>query len=148
MKGHEGQVDSALFSRDGSLVLTGGADGTARLWDASDEDTIRPDESRIRLVLRGHTAAVNDATLSSDGRFALTMSSDGTARVWDVATGISLAVLYSSRGALDSGSFSPRDSFVAVGGDDGKVRIYACDVCAPVPGERPLGKWPPLGAAG
>ena len=91
---------------------------------------------------------VNDATLSSDGRFALTMSSDGTARVWDVATGITLAVLYSSRGALNSGSFSPRDSFVAVGGDDGKVRIYACDVCAPVPGERPLGKWPPLGAAG
>jgi WD40 repeat protein len=140
LEGHEGPVDSASFSRDGSLVLTGGADATARLWDASDGE--------IRLVLRGHTEAVNDAALSSDGRFVLTMSSDGTARVWDVATGVGLAVLYGGRSPLDSGSFSPGDDFVAVGGGDGNVRIYACDVCAPVPEERPLGKWPPIRAAG
>jgi WD40 repeat protein len=138
LKGHEGVVKSAVFSPDGSMVLTGSADGTARVWDASTGD--------ILLVLRGHTDAVNDATFSSDGRFVLTVSSDGTGRVWDLATGVRLAILYGGRGAMDAGSFSPDADFVAVGGDDGCTRIYDCDVCADVPKEDPLGKWPPIGS--
>ena len=35
LKGHTDGVDSATFSPDGSRVLTGGPDRTAKVWDAT-----------------------------------------------------------------------------------------------------------------
>ena len=34
LKGHTGSVISASFSPDGSRIVTGGGDGTAKVWDA------------------------------------------------------------------------------------------------------------------
>ena len=34
MRGHEDEVTTAVFTRDGSQVLSSSADGTLRLWDA------------------------------------------------------------------------------------------------------------------
>ena len=35
LRGHEGPVNSAVFSPDGAKVVTASEDGTARLWDAA-----------------------------------------------------------------------------------------------------------------
>jgi WD40 repeat protein len=34
LKGHAGWVSAAAFSRDGAALMTGGNDGTARVWQA------------------------------------------------------------------------------------------------------------------
>jgi WD40 repeat protein len=72
--GHPGGAFGAAFSRDGKYVLTSGADGTARLWNAQTGQEVRR--------FTGHTNYVRDVTFSSDGKYILTASDDNTARLW------------------------------------------------------------------
>src|SRR5205085_6750271 len=76
---HAAAVYSALFSPDGSRVLTASADGTAGVWDARTGARLLPPIK--------HRAAVLRAVFSPDGRRIATASADGTARVWDAITG-------------------------------------------------------------
>jgi len=75
---HEGAINHAIFSPDGSRVLTCGRDQTARLWDVQ--------SSQPGPVLR-HETNVSEATFSADGTRILTVCDDGTVRVWNAATG-------------------------------------------------------------
>lgn len=74
LAGHTNTVRSAVFSSDGSRILTTSMDSTARLWDR---------DGKPIAVLAGHTKPILSAELSSDGRRIVTTSADGTARLWD-----------------------------------------------------------------
>jgi WD40 repeat protein/predicted Ser/Thr protein kinase len=73
------ELNCAAFSADGTRLVTGGLDFTARVWDARDG---RPLTDSLR---QGHE--VMWVGFSPDGRSILTGCWDNTARVWDVATG-------------------------------------------------------------
>jgi WD40 repeat protein/tRNA A-37 threonylcarbamoyl transferase component Bud32 len=68
----------AVFSPDSKSVLTGGEDGTARLWDAA---TGAAKGEPLR-----HDGPVLSMAFSPDGKIIVTGSYDGTARMWDAAT--------------------------------------------------------------
>lgn len=74
--GHDGNVLCTAISADGTRLLTGGADHTARLHDLASEKSL--------AVLRGHTGPVGAVALAPDGRTALTGSHDRTARFWQL----------------------------------------------------------------
>ena len=76
---------SAVFSPDGSRIVTVSEDTTAGIWDASTAKEI--------AVLRGHEGAVFSAAFSPDGSRIVTTSDDETARIWDAATGKEIEVL-------------------------------------------------------
>jgi WD40 repeat protein/tRNA A-37 threonylcarbamoyl transferase component Bud32 len=68
----------AIFSPNGQTVLTGGEDGTARLWDAAN-GAARGEPMR-------HDGPVLALAFSADGKTIATGSYDGTVRLWDVST--------------------------------------------------------------
>jgi len=80
--GHSGTVQAAAFSPDGSLVLTGGLDRTAILWEVSTGKKVRQ--------FFGHSGAVSETAFAPQGDRIAT-SADGTVRVWDPASGKVLA---------------------------------------------------------
>jgi len=75
LKGHSGGVTSASFSPDGTRIVTGSGDKTAKVWDAKTGAEV--------LTLKGHTDAVVAASFSPDGTRIVTGSHDNTAKVWD-----------------------------------------------------------------
>ena len=67
------------FSRDGQLLVTTGADKTARLWSVP--------EGRLRHVFSGHTDVVVNAEFLEQSQQVMTSSRDGTIRYWSQSDG-------------------------------------------------------------
>ena len=66
------------------MILTGGGDRIARLWDAETGQELRQ--------FKGHSGGIRSAIFSPDGKWVLTASDDMTARLWDAGTGELLRV--------------------------------------------------------
>jgi WD40 repeat protein len=123
--GHRDRLTSARFSPDGKLVVTASADHDARVWDAR--------TGRMRVLLRGHGAIVQDASFSSDGRWIVT-AGPGTAGLWEARGGRLLSFLRGHAGPLAAAEFARGGYDVFTAGQDGTVRTYTCEVCAPLSG--------------
>jgi WD40 repeat protein len=123
--GHRDRLTSARFSPDGKLVVTASADHDAIVWDAE------TGERRRLGLLRGHGAIVSDAGFSSDGRWVVT-AGPGRAGLWEVRTGKLLTFLDGHFGPIRASEFGERGFSVFTAGDDGTVRTYMCEVCAPL----------------
>ena len=76
---HEGRVQSASFSPDGTRVLTASCGNTARLWDVP---TGKPVGEPIR-----NKFSVYSASFSPDGKRVVTTGDGNSADLWDAATG-------------------------------------------------------------
>jgi WD40 repeat protein len=66
------------ISSDGRLLLTGGNDNTAKLWDLR--------SGKLIHTFNGHSDHISAVAVSPDLRIALTASWDGTAILWSVRT--------------------------------------------------------------
>lgn len=115
LQGHTHEVNAAVFSPDGTRVLTASADHTARLWDARHGTEL--------AVFRGHEGPVIDAAFSPDGKRIATTSGDGTARIWE-PSGRGIATLRGHEGKVFTVSFSPDGAHVVTAGEDGTVRLW------------------------
>jgi WD40 repeat protein len=75
LTGHTGAVESAVFSKDGKRVVSGGDDRTLRLWDT--------DSGKEIHAYPGHESGVKAVAISADGKHLLSGGSDATVRLWD-----------------------------------------------------------------
>jgi WD40 repeat protein len=116
LRGHTNMVTSAVFSPDGTRILTASWDSTARLWDAA--------TGAETAVLRGHEGTVTSAVFSPDGARILTASRDKTARLWDTATGAETAVLRGHEGTVTSAVFSPDGTRILTASWDNTARLW------------------------
>lgn len=78
LKGHAGAVHAVAFLPDGYSALSGGADGSVRLWYLA--------TGREADCLKEHAGAVTGLAVGDDGRLAASTGADGTA-LWDLSAG-------------------------------------------------------------
>ncbi|HUI06909.1 MAG TPA: protein kinase [Verrucomicrobiae bacterium] len=114
--GHqEGGVKSVASSPDGKFALSGGGDGTVKLWEVASGRELRS--------FAGHRGAVLGVVFSPDGKLALS-GGDDTMKLWDVANGRKLQDFAGRQGDVRSVAFSPDGKFALSGGDDGTVKLW------------------------
>src|SRR5262249_45345543 len=89
LSGHIGTVRGVAISADGRLIVSGGADGTVRIWDAVAGQQIK--------LLRGHTGTVWSVALSADGRLIVSGGFDGTVKIWDAQADTALRTVQAER---------------------------------------------------
>lgn len=115
-------VHCVAFSPDGTILATGGEDGTAQLWDVQTGARIRWLEAHgpCRLGIR---KGVRGVAFSADGTRLATCGVDGLTRLWNIATGDEILQLKSSWQEVYSVAFSPDGTRLATGEDDGSGGI-------------------------
>ena len=113
---HEGGVNSASFSPDGTRVVTASDDKTARVWDArSGQPLTEPLK---------HEEEVLSASFSPDGTRVVTASADKTARVWDARSGQPLTEPLKHKSEVNSASFNPDGTRVVTASCDKTARVW------------------------
>jgi WD40 repeat protein len=116
---HEFRYDESVqdvdSSRDGALLASASADGTARVWPVcgTTEPVLLP------LVNQGFLVR-----FSPDGTRVVTAANDDTAKVWPV-DGSSLPVVVERRGGIPH--WSPAGDLLAIVTDEGSASLYSPD---------------------
>jgi WD40 repeat protein len=134
LEGHEGAIRALALSPDGTLMVTGSDDHTARIWQVANP--------AASIVLRGHEAAIRVALFDLDGKRVLTGAEDGTARIWNVdgngdpvvlkghVAGIQLAA-FDRDGSHVVTAPQPGRQFRLFGGDPPVYSVHIWDLSAP-----------------
>ncbi len=116
-RGTRARCRCVSFSPDGSRIVTGSVDGTAKVWDARTGSAL--------LDLKGHTGAVTSASFSPDGTRIVT-GSDGRD-----GEGLGRADRHSSARTKRahetvclSVAFSPDGTRIVTGGGDSTAKVW------------------------
>jgi WD40 repeat protein len=109
-------VTAVAVSEDGTLLVSGAADGTARIWDVN--------TGALQRQFEASRTRVTGVAINPDGSLVSTASAAGTTRIWDVDDGRLLHAFGGHGGAVTSVSFSADGSRLLTGSRDHDGRIW------------------------
>lgn len=117
LRAHRDSVNSVAFQYLSNTLATGSADRTVVVWDGRTGLPTR--------TLRSHAAPVSHAVFSKAGDRLASIDGDGAVVLWDMRT---LAPVWTAAtpAAATHCSFDPSGSVLAVGGEDGCLRVLEC----------------------
>ncbi len=119
MRGHMTAVSAAVFSPDGTRLLTADGAGTVGVWDAATGNL---------LFAVAHGSDTKAAAFSADGRRFVT-GGNAAVRVWDAANGTQIAEIIPADSANAVGLTRDGRRLVA-GGSANSVRVWNVDTRA------------------
>ncbi len=109
-------INAVAISVDGQQAISGGDDGTVRIWDLDTGEELR--------TLTGHHGPVAAVALTADGQRAISGGDDGTVRVWNLDTAKQLPTAADHDGYMEAVAISADGQRAISGGDDGTVRVW------------------------
>ncbi|HYT90139.1 MAG TPA: serine/threonine-protein kinase [Gemmataceae bacterium] len=117
-EGHSDGVLAVAFAPGGKEIISGGGDGTVRLWET--------ETGRERCCMLGHRDKVWAVVAMPDGRRALSAGKDKAVRLWDLASGRESRCL---EGRTNRTVALAPDGTLAISGSlsDGMVRLWQTD---------------------
>ncbi len=124
---HGTALQAVVFSPDGRMLATAGADQMLRLWDVAKGGLF---SSPIR-----HERAIRAIAFSSDGRIVATASDDGAMRLWDALSAAPAGNPCLHGAAVTALCFSPDGSRIATASGAASASLWetktGCSVGAP-----------------
>lgn len=119
LSGHKGAVNSIDFNFDRKTIASGSDDSTVKVWNL---------DGNILNTLTDHSDKVLAVNFSSDGKLLASSSTDKTIKIWSLerrklTNPLTLKGRTSLKGnnyGVKSISFSPDNSIIASGGEDGE----------------------------
>ena len=119
--GHANQTGPVAFSADGTQIISGAADNTARLWDAGTGKALH--------TLQKHSQDIHAVCFSRDGRHAASVGDDNITVVWDTKSG---QPKFTFPDASKTALFFPDSMRVLTGSGSGELKIWPlADLAAP-----------------
>jgi glucose repression regulatory protein TUP1 len=116
--GHEQDIYSLDFARNGRIIASGSGDRSVRLWDL---------ESNQQVLHLSIEDGVTTVAISPDNRFVAAGSLDKSVRVWDVSTGQLVVRLEGENGHKDSVysvAFAPAGDRLVSGSLDKTIKMW------------------------
>jgi WD40 repeat protein len=114
--GHSAWVRACAWSPDGKRLLSGAADNSLRVWDATSGECL--------LTLEGHWTRVFACAWSPDGKRLLSGAADNSLRVWDATSGECLRTLVGHWASVNACAWSPDGKRLLSGAADKSLRVW------------------------
>jgi WD40 repeat protein len=114
--GHRDSINSLAITPDGSRLITGSSDSTAKIWDIA--------TGTLLHTLIGHTSGISSVVITPDGSRVITGSWNHSAKIWDIQTGALLHTLTGHTAEIISVAITPNGSRVITGSWDHSAKIW------------------------
>ena len=118
LEGHGAQVWAVDLDQAEARIVSGGAGGTARLWD------LESGEALVVLTTQEAAGQVWTVRFSPDGTSVATGSEDGVIRIWHAATGDLMDEIEAHDAAVQDLVWLDGGSRLASAGDDGDAVVW------------------------
>ena len=120
LSNHTGDVNSLVFSLDGTFLVSGSHDKTVILWDIQTGGVIK--------TFHGHTDWVLSVSISPDCTTIASGSADHKIHLWDAQSGECHCAIDRHNDSVNSVSFSPTNSQLLISASwDGTVQQWDID---------------------
>ncbi|MBE9129533.1 MULTISPECIES: WD40 repeat domain-containing serine/threonine-protein kinase [unclassified Coleofasciculus] len=124
LSGHSEGVYSVAFSPNSSILASGSADKTIKLWQVSMAWEIRT----LGSWFSKHSDRVYSVAFSPDGKMLASGSADKTIKLWDVRTGKEICTLKGHIGEIYTVAFSLDGKFLVSGSTDQTLKFWDIDM--------------------
>jgi hypothetical protein len=119
---HSGGVNTLAMSKNNEILVTGGEDGTVKIWNFA----VGLDSGEFPLLhtLEGHDNAVLSVAISPNAAKIASGSWDSTIKIWDGNTGELLQTLSGHSQMVTALAISPDGRVLASGSKDSTVKLW------------------------
>jgi WD40 repeat protein len=118
--GHGAAVTCIAFNADGTKIVSGSADKTARVWNLADEKF--PEISQFS----GHTDAVTAVAFSVDAQQVFSGSADNSLKLWNIAEQKEVQNFAGHGGPVVAVAVTPQNQLISAAADK-TIRVWNAD---------------------